>query len=110
MRRRWTLAGREQEGKITSQQPSTARAAKRAKYLTGLLWHAGTFVIINAFFWILDIFVGESGVQWSFWITLAWGLALAFHALAYYVDGRQLEHRKAQDYLEEELKRSQPVP
>ena len=89
-------------------QPDTdtpeARARKRAEYLTGLLWHAGAFVIINAFFWILDI-AGAGGVTWAFWITAAWGFALLFHALAYFVDGRQLEDRKTQQYLEEERRR-----
>ena len=79
------------------------RAQKRAKYLSGLIWHAGAFVIINAFFWILDG-VGAGGINWSPWITVFWGFALAFHALAYFVDGRQLEERKTQEYLEEERK------
>lgn len=80
------------------------RAQRRAKYLSGLVWHAGTFLIINAFFWYLDL-TGQSGLQWSYWITVAWGLALAFHALAYYVDGRGLEERKARQYIEEEKRR-----
>ena len=82
-----------------------ARAQRRAEYLSGLIWHAGTFVIVNGFFWILDI-AGGGGVNWSFWITAAWGLALAFHALAWYVDGRDLEARKATQYLEEERSRT----
>ena len=77
------------------------RAQRRAAYLTGFLWHAGTFVIINAFFWILDG-LDAGGVNWSFWITLCWGFALAFHGLAYLIDGRQIEERKTQQYLEEE--------
>lgn len=91
-----------------SSEPPTPeqRAQQRAEYLTGLLWHAGTFVIINAFFWLLDLF-GGGGVNWAFWITAAWGFALAFHALAYYVDGRQVEYRKTQQYLEEERGRVQ---
>ena len=77
-------------------------ARQRAKYLTGLLWHVGVFAIINAFFWVLDLFVGEAGVQWAFWITLFWGLALLFHALAWFIDGRQVERRRAQRYLDQE--------
>lgn len=77
-----------------------ARARRRAKYLSGLIWHAGAFLIINAFFWILDA-QGAGGVNWSIWITAAWGFALAFHVLAYLVDGRQLEERKTEQYIEE---------
>jgi hypothetical protein len=90
---------------MAEKQPLTPeeRAAKRAKYLTGLMWHAGAFVIINAFFWLLDAW-GEGGINWAYIITAAWGFALAFHALAYWVDGRQVEERKARQYLREEQK------
>lgn len=66
--------------------------------------HAGAFLIINVFFWVLDAW-GEGGVNWSFFITAAWGFALAFHALAYFIDGRQLEDRKIAEYLAEEKQR-----
>ena len=91
--------------KTDRQNPAT-RARRRAEYLSGLVWHAGTYLIINAFFWILDV-VGGAGIQWSFWITVGWGLALAFHALAYYVDGRGLEERKAEEYLAEAQEREE---
>ena len=82
-------------------------AQRQAGYLVGLAWHAGTFVIINVFFWILDS-MDYGGITWSFWITLFWGFALAFHALAYLVDGRQLEERKTQQYLDEQRDRDAP--
>ncbi len=75
------------------------QARRRARYLTGLMWHAGAFLIINAFFWVLDLGVGQSGLQWAYWITLFWGFALAFHTLAYIIDGRQVEERKTEQYL-----------
>lgn len=81
-----------------------ARARRRAKYLTGLLWHAGTFVIINAFFWILDVSLGAGGLDWAYWVTGTWGFALAFHALAYVVYGRDLEERTYRRYLANEQK------
>jgi hypothetical protein len=77
-------------------------ARKRAKDLTALVWHAGAFVIINAFFWIVDLALGQPGAQWAFWITVFWGFALAFHALTYAVAGRQLEERATQQYLNED--------
>lgn len=82
------------------------RARHRAAYLSGLVWHTGTFVIMNAFFWILDA-TGAGGITWAFWITATWGLALAFHALAYYVDGRQLEARKAEEYAADSTREAQ---
>lgn len=92
----------------TEIETAEGRARKRAEYLSGLVWHAGTFVIINVFMWILDV-AGPGGVNWAFWITGAWGLALAFHALAYYVDGRDLEGRKTAQYLEEEQRRQEGI-
>lgn len=81
-------------------------AEQRAKYDTGLLWHIGSFVIINGFFWVLDLFVGQDGLQWAYWITLVWGLGLVFHVLAWLIDGRQVERRRAQRYLDAERRRT----
>jgi hypothetical protein len=53
-------------------------ARKRATAYTALLWHVGVFVVINAFFWILDLSTGAEGLQWAYWITIFWGLALVF--------------------------------
>ena len=78
------------------------RAQRRAQYLTGLEWHVGTFVIVNCFFWLLDVGIGQDGVQWAYWITAAWGFALAFHALAYLIDGRQVEEHKTREFIQQE--------
>lgn len=75
------------------------QARRRARYLTGLLWHAGAFAIINAFFWVLDLTLAGGGLDWAYWITGFWGFALAFHALAYLIDGRGLEQRRVETYL-----------
>ena len=84
-----------------------SRAQKRAKSYTSLLWHIGVFIVINAFFWILDLVTGAEGIQWAYWITIFWGLALAFHVVAYLVGDSGVEQRKYQKALAEE-KRQQP--
>ena len=81
------------------------RARQRAKAYTGLLWHVGVFVVINAFLWLLDATVGTEGIQWAYWVTLFWGLGLAFHVVAYLVDGSGFEERKYQKFLAEEKQR-----
>ena len=86
-------------GAGTATRTPEARARRRARYLSGLLWHAGAFLIINAFFWLLDFGLGSGGSHWAYWITLVWGFALAFHALAYSIDGRGLEEHKVEQYL-----------
>ncbi|MEG3616779.1 2TM domain-containing protein [Isoptericola haloaureus] len=73
-------------------------ARRRAKYATGLLWHVGAFVIINVFFWVLDLALGPPGATWAFWVTGFWGLGLAFHLLAFLIDGRQVEDRLTRKY------------
>ena len=91
----------------TSENTPEARARKRAKSYTGLMWHIGTFLVINAFFWLLDIATGVDGVQWAYWITIFWGLALAFHVVAYGVGGSGLEERKYQKSLADEQQQQQ---
>ena len=92
----------------TARSDPSERAVRRAKYLTGLMWHVGTYVIINAFFKLLDL-LGAGGINWSIWIVAFWGFALAFHALDYAVDGRNVEKTKAEQYTREEQQPSEPV-
>ena len=76
------------------------RAAKRVKNRTDVMWHVATFVIINGFLWLIV-------PQAAFWITLGWGIGLAFH-LAYYIIGDDgPENRRYQKYLAEERAREQ---
>lgn len=77
------------------------RAHRRVKYLSGLVWHARSFLIINAFFWLADLTLGQAGIQWAFWITAFWGFALAFHTLAFYVDSLQLEEWRARQFFDD---------
>ena len=77
------------------------RARKRVKDFSSLLWHAGVFVVVNAFLWIQDIVAG-GGLEYAYWTTLPWGAGLAIHALAYFLGERGLEERKYEEFLEEE--------
>lgn len=72
---------------INTRVPIERHNGARSKYLAGLQWHFGAFVIINAFFWLMDLALGQSGLQWAYWITVPWAFALAFHVLAWWVDG-----------------------
>ena len=80
------------------------RARKRVNDLSSVLWHVGAFVIVNAFLWIVDI-AGGGGVEWAYWTTIPWGIGLAFHIAAYFIEERGLEGRKYQQYLAEERER-----
>jgi hypothetical protein len=63
-----------------------ARAAHRAGALTGVLWHLATFLIINAFLWFIDF--QQGGLDWAYWVTVTWGIALAFHIAWYLIAER----------------------
>lgn len=49
-----------------------------------LFWHAGIFVVVNAFIWIQDIATGD-GIGYAYWITIPWAVGLAVHALTVYL-------------------------
>jgi hypothetical protein len=76
------------------------RARKRAKDYTGMLWHIATFLIINGFFWVLDAMQG-GGINWAYWITIFWGIGLAFHIAWYFIDVSG-EGRRYAKFLEDE--------
>lgn len=80
------------------------RARKRAKEFVGLLWHVATFFIVNPFLWGIDIVTGN-GVNWAYWVTLAWGIGLAFHVAAYLLDDSGFEDRFYRKFLAEEQER-----
>ena len=84
---------------MLQEQTADELARERARYLPALLWHVGTFVLINAFFWGMDLAVGRSGLQWAHLITAVWAFALVFHALAYLIDGRPIEEDRTGGYV-----------
>ena len=81
-----------------------ARAKKRARYLTGLMWHAGTWVVVCGFLAAIDWFT-DGRLTWVGWVAGAWALGVAFHALAYWIDGRSVEERLTEEFLDEEERR-----
>ncbi len=80
------------------------RARKRAEEFVGLLWHIAAFVIVNLFLWGIDIATGD-GVQWAYWVTIAWSIGLLFHIAAYALDDSGFENRMYRKFLERERER-----
>jgi hypothetical protein len=60
-------------------------AQKRASFKSHLL----TYVVINAFLWILWYFTGgerpHNGWPWPVWPMLGWGIGLFFHYASAYI-------------------------
>ena len=61
-------------------------AQKRASFKA----HLSTYVVINAFLWLLWFFTGSkengSGIPWPAWSTIGWGVGLFFHFIGAYID------------------------
>jgi hypothetical protein len=74
------------------------RAEKRVKDYTDVMWHAATYVIINIFLWVI---VPEAAI----WVTIGWGIGLAFHIAYYFIGDEGKQNRRYQKYLEEERKK-----
>ncbi len=79
------------------------RAHQRVKSFTDLMWHVATYVIVNAFLWII-----VPGA--AFWVTLFWGIGLAFHVVAYFLDKRGGQSRRYRRFLAEEQERETGDP
>lgn len=74
------------------------RAAKRVEDFTAVAWHVAVYVIINVFLWLI---VPTA----AFWVTLGWGIGLAFHVAFYFIGDDGPENKRYQKYLEEERAR-----
>lgn len=59
-------------------------------------------MIVDAFLWLKDLALGSDSITWAPWITAAWGFGLAFHVLAYMVQGRQLVARRIEQCLDDD--------
>lgn len=70
-------------------------AKRRASFRT----HAITYVVINAFLWVLWYFTTNRGheagsIPWAIYPTLGWGVGLLFHYLGAFVSER---HNRVED-------------
>ncbi|HSG78439.1 MAG TPA: 2TM domain-containing protein [Acidimicrobiia bacterium] len=80
------------------------RARRRMRDFSSLMWHIGTYVVVNAFLWTVDLAAG-GGLEFAFWTTIPWGLALAFHVLAYLLSERRMQATTYERFLAEERER-----
>jgi hypothetical protein len=74
-----------------------------AKRRASFKYHLGSYIVFNAFFWILWAFTGQGhnehhGLPWPVWPAFGWGIGLVFHFLGAYVfskeDGAEKEYEK----------------
>ena len=61
-------------------RPAPAAAVGSAR--SHLIWHAGIFLLVNAFLWVQDIANGD-GLNYAHWTTIPWAIGLGVHALVF---------------------------
>lgn len=78
------------QNKDNSRDPQIWEIAQRR---VSFKYHLVTYIIINAFLWIVWAMSGSkndhNGLPWAIWPTLGWGLGLFFHFLGAYVFPKQ---------------------
>lgn len=89
--------------KSATKRTPEERARTRAKNYTDVMWHSLTFAIVNGLLWWLDIAKGD-GLNWAFWLTIFWGIGLAFHVAWYFIGNN--EGGRYQRFLAEERARA----
>lgn len=76
-------------------------ARKRASFKSNLF----TYIVINIFLWVLWYFRSDhdnhSGWPWPLWVTLGWGIGIAFHYYSAYVNAEVNSVEKEYDKLKE---------
>ncbi len=81
-----------------------ARARRRVKSLSDLVWHSGIFVVVNAFLWVQDVLAG-GGIEYAYWTTIPWAFGLLLHYIAFFYERSRMESRLYEQYLAEERER-----
>ncbi|MDH3293826.1 MAG: 2TM domain-containing protein [Acidimicrobiia bacterium] len=90
-----------------AEKPDTTpevRAKRRLKNFNGLMWHIATFIVANGFLWFLDLLPGD-GADWAYWVTICWGIGLAFHVAAYVIGEDDSSNPRFDRFVEEERQR-----
>lgn len=74
-------------------------ANKRASFKS----HLATYVVVNAFLWLLWYFTGgknyDGGIPWPLWCTAGWGIGLVMHFVGAYVSTGYSSVEKEYDKL-----------
>ena len=87
---------------VLTDRQTADQAHTRRTHLADLQWHAGIFLLVNAFLWIQDIAAG-GGLDYAYWTTIPWGFGLAMHAMAYAMSDRREPPREVVEEAVKEL-------
>jgi peptidoglycan biosynthesis protein MviN/MurJ (putative lipid II flippase) len=79
------------------------RARARVQAVRAFYIHAITYVLVNLLLIAINLITSPDNL-WFYWVTIGWGIALAFHAWSIYSSkhpfGPEWEERKIQEELD----------
>jgi hypothetical protein len=79
--------------------PALEWARNHVKAVRDFAYHVMVFVFVNALLVIVDVRGGGKGevlgLDWAYWVILAWGLGVAGHAISVFL-GEQRARRLAE--------------
>lgn len=67
-------------------------APTHSEGIADLIWHAGIFLVVNAFIWLQDIAIG-GGVEYAYWVTIPWAIGLVIHGFTYFLSDERAQRR-----------------
>jgi len=84
------------------------QARKRVTELKSLYMHIALYILINLLLFLLN-YLSSPGVWWFYWVTIFWGIGLAWHIIGF-IGGPKVftpewEEQKIQEFMKQEGKR-----
>lgn len=91
----------ETKSKYTNEEYLAAK--ERVEDLQGFYWHLGSFIVVNLFLTLLDVYP-DGRYDWAYWPLFGWGLGLFFNAVR--VFGFFNNHAWEQRMIQKELEKN----
>lgn len=86
---------------MTDQESLRKRAEKRIKRRQEYYGHVASYVFVNVLVWGIYVFTTLGGFPWPIFVTLGWGIGLAFDTMDYLTNSPE----KREDAIAKEMAR-----
>lgn len=90
----------------TSDEERYREARQRVQDIKGFYTHLAVYIVINAMLIAINL-ISSPGGLWFYWVTIFWGIGIAFHALDVFVFkgkymGKEWEEKKIRKYMDDD--------
>lgn len=90
----------------TSNEERYQEAKQRVHDIKGFYSHLAAYILVNAMLIVINL-ISSPGGLWFYWVTIFWGIGVAFHALDVFVFkgkvmGKQWEEKKIREYMDDD--------